>query len=53
MEDCCAAPENRTAPSTPDLAKPELTVTVCEVCGRRHFELDVDALDLRGEAASL
>lgn len=53
MEDCCAAPENRTAPATPDPAKPELTVTVCEVCGRRHFELDMDALDVGAEPVSL
>jgi hypothetical protein len=41
MEPCCENLENRTEPET-DPERPDLTLTTCRVCGRRHFELTVD-----------
>jgi hypothetical protein len=40
MEACCEKPENRSVSSPTE--RPDLTVTTCLVCGRRHFELAVD-----------
>lgn len=44
MEPCCQDLENRSEPAHPDPERTDLTVTVCKVCGRRHFELTVDPL---------
>jgi hypothetical protein len=41
MEPCCQDLENRTEPEPVD-ERPDLTITRCKVCGRRHFELTVD-----------
>lgn len=52
MEACCQDEANRSDPFVIDEDRPELTVTVCRVCGRRHFELDAEAgflsADLKG-----
>ena len=42
MEPCCENMENRSEPETPNPATPDLVLTRCKVCGRRHFELSVD-----------
>jgi hypothetical protein len=39
MNECCQNLENRLP--IPD-ARPDVTVTVCGTCGRRHIELAVD-----------
>ena len=41
MEECCKDPDNRSLPMSVD-HRNDLTFTVCK-CGRRHFELSVDA----------
>jgi len=46
MEPCCENLENRSEPETPNPAQPDLTLTRCKVCGRRHFELAVDPAHL-------
>jgi hypothetical protein len=43
MNPCCENLENRSEPER-DPERPDLTVTRCLVCGRRHFELEVDPL---------
>jgi hypothetical protein len=60
MEPCCSNPANRdTQPVSPEQREQARRVsgatpglTVCRVCGRRHFTLTVDpvTLGLRGQA---
>jgi len=40
MEPCCADPANL---ELRDSDKPDLTLRICRLCGRRHFELSMDA----------
>ncbi len=50
LAECCAVPENlELRPDHPD-TRPGLEVRVCRACGRRHFELTLDAgaIGLRG-----
>lgn len=44
MNPCCEKPENLSEPQATN--RPDLVVRVCAVCGRRHFELTVDPLNL-------
>jgi hypothetical protein len=43
MAECCAKLENRSEPE--QLGK-DITVTRCLVCGRRHFEMGVDPVEV-------
>lgn len=45
MEPCCENLENRSEPEV-DPERPDIVVTRCLVCGRRHFELTVDPGEL-------
>ena len=40
MHDCCANPGNRKVEEERD----GITVQVCGVCGRRHFEVTADPI---------
>lgn len=51
LRPCCQDPANRGEPQLTD--KPELTYTVCQACGARHFELMVDPVDLTSEGTRL
>lgn len=46
LQDCCADEENLV--TTEQL--PDRTVKRCSVCGRRHFEVEVDAAVIFGKA---
>ena len=41
---CCNVAENLEDKT--DNKRPDLTVLVCRICGRRHFELAVDPVAL-------
>ena len=53
MKPCCEDQANRSEPETPNLEKPELTMTTCRVCGGKHYELDADQIHLLTEAPGL
>lgn len=42
MEPCCANPENRKTIED----RGDLIVQKCTVCGRRHFELTIDPVEV-------
>ena len=42
---CCADLSNRNAPVAHE-GREDLAVSTCKVCGRRHFELTVDPLEI-------
>jgi hypothetical protein len=43
MNRCCEVSANlEPKPEHPDARPPDLTVTVCRVCGARHFTLGID-----------
>lgn len=44
MEACCQDEANLGEPQA--TAREDLVVRICKVCGRRHFELNVDPLRL-------
>jgi hypothetical protein len=46
IQECCADENNLVAQPT---GRADLTVKVCEKCGRRHFEVSVDPGDLRAK----
>jgi hypothetical protein len=46
LPDCCAKKENLVEQPT---GRADLTVKVCEKCGRRHFEVAVDPGDMRAK----
>lgn len=48
VQDCCKQAENRIAHVEPGMAQ-RVSCEKCQVCGRRHFTMLVDPLDLRGE----
>lgn len=52
LNECCAALENRSEPHSID-GREDLSYTVCEVCGRRHFELVVDPVQVGVHVGSL
>ena len=41
LRECCADSANRDEQPQ---ERPDLSVQVCRVCGRRHFELTVDPI---------
>jgi len=49
MKPCCQDPANREARQE----TPDLVVSVCQVCGCRHFELTVDPGKLMAEGKGL
>lgn len=51
LKPCCANLENRGDPQPTN--KQELTFTVCQVCGGRHFELNLDPIVVVPEGAAV
>jgi hypothetical protein len=50
MEPCCAKPENlEEKPNT----RPDIILKVCKVCGRKHYEFNVDTIQLGLKGNSL
>jgi hypothetical protein len=43
MKPCCEDLENRFTPARENAGRKDLTITMCSVCGCKHYELEVDA----------
>jgi hypothetical protein len=52
MESCCEDERNLGEPEQVE-EREDLVVRVCQVCGRRHFEMTVDPVKVGVHVASL
>lgn len=43
MAECCADPDNL---EVDPVERADLTIRVCQVCGRRHFEVDAEPFQI-------